>query len=79
MNTDMTTVNPAIKRTRHVTPTTDELKYILNGSQHFTKLDMKQGYVQFELHEDSRHLNYFFIHTRDLEEQKHSCGSGDLP
>ena len=62
MNIDMTTVNPAIKRTRHAIPTTDELKYKLNGSQHFTKLDMKQGYMQFELHEDSRHLSTFYAH-----------------
>ena len=62
MNIDMTTVNPGIKRTRHAIPTTDELKYKLNGSQHFTKLDMKQGYMQFELHEDSRHLSTFYTH-----------------
>ena len=62
MNIDRTTFNPAIKRTRHVIPTTDELKYKLNGSQHFTKLDMKQGYMQFELHEDSRHLATFYTH-----------------
>ena len=62
MNIDMTTVNPAIKRAHHVIPTIDELKYKLNGSQHFTKLDMKQGYMKFELHEDSRHLTTFYTH-----------------
>ena len=62
VNIDMTTVNPAIKRIRHVIPTIDELKYRLNGSQHFTKLDMKQGYMQSELHEDSRHLTTFYTH-----------------
>ena len=62
MSIDMTTVNPSIKRTRHVIPTIDELKYKVNGSQHFTKLDMKQGYMQFELHEDSHHLTTFYTH-----------------
>ena len=62
MNIDMTTVNPAIKCTRHVIPTIDKLKYNLHGSQHFTKLDMTQSYMQFELHEDSRHLTTFYTH-----------------
>ena len=41
MNIDMTTANTAIKRTRHVIPTLEELRYKLNGAKHFIKLDMK--------------------------------------
>ena len=60
MTIDMTTANMAIKRTRHVIPTLEELKYKLNGSKHFSKLDMRQGYMQFELKETSRHMTCFY-------------------
>ena len=50
MNIDMTTANQAIKRTRHVIPTLEELRYKLNGATKFTHLNMNHGYNQFELH-----------------------------
>ena len=62
MNIDMTTVNKAIKRTRHVIPTVEELKYRLNGMRHFTKIDLKHGYMQYELDDGSRHLTTFYTH-----------------
>ena len=37
MNIDMTSVNNAIKRTRHVIPTIEDLKYRLNGAKFFSK------------------------------------------
>ena len=45
MNIYMTTENTAIKRTRHVIPTVEELRYKLNGASHFSKLEMKQRYM----------------------------------
>ena len=62
MNIDMTMANVAIKRTRHVIPTIEELKYSLNGAEVFSKLDMRQGYMQFQLHPDSRHMTVFYTH-----------------
>ena len=62
MNIDMTTANEAIKRTRHVIPTIEELKYKLNGAKLFSKLDMRQGYMQFQLHPDSRNMTVFYTH-----------------
>ena len=62
MSIDMTKVNKAIKRTRHTIPTLEELRYKLNGAMHFTKLDMKQGYLQFELKPESRYLTTFYTH-----------------
>ena len=64
MNIDMTTVNKAIRRTRHVIPTVEELKYRLNGMRHFTKIDLKHGYMQYELDQESRHLTTFYTHNR---------------
>lgn len=62
MNIDMTTANTAIKLTRHEMPTLEELGYKLNGATHFTKLDMKQGYMQLELTPESRYLTTFYTH-----------------
>ena len=62
MNIDMTTANKAIRRTRHVIPTIEELRYKMNGAAHFSKLDMNHGYNQFELVESSRHITVFYTH-----------------
>ena len=62
MNIDMTTANSAIKRTRHVITTLEELRYKLNGATHFTKLDMKHGYMQLELDPKSRYMTTFYTH-----------------
>ena len=43
MNVDMTAVNKAIKRTRHVIPTVEELRYQMNGSAFFSKLDINHA------------------------------------
>ena len=69
MNIDMTTANAAIKRTRHVIPTLEELRYKFNGATHFTKLDMKQGYMQLELNPKSRYITTFYTH-RELRRFK---------
>ena len=62
MNIDMTGVNKAVKRTRHVIPTVEEMKVELNGMKHFSKIDLKHGYMQFQLEEGSRHLTTFYTH-----------------
>lgn len=49
---DMTQANKAIKRVRHVIPTIDELRYDLNGSKVFSKIDLNKGYHQLELDEN---------------------------
>lgn len=54
--------NAAIKRTRHVIPTLEELRYKLNGATYFTKLDMKPGYMQLELNTESRYMTTFYTH-----------------
>ena len=62
MNIDMTTVNEAIKRTRLVIPTVEDLKYALNGATVCSKLDMTQGYMQLQLHPESLHYTVFRTH-----------------
>lgn len=43
-------------------PTLEEVRYKLNGATVFSKLDLKQGYMQYQLHPDSRHVTVFYTH-----------------
>ncbi len=60
---DMRRVNEAILRERHPIPTIDEMLQDMNGSKVFSKIDLKWGYHQLELHPDSRHLTTFVTHA----------------
>ena len=50
---DMRMANKAIERERHAMPTIDELIHDLNGSNVFSKMDLKAGYNQLVLEEES--------------------------
>ena len=56
---DMRVANKAIKRERHPIPTLKELLYNLNGAKHFSKVDLKQAFHQFELDDASREITTF--------------------
>ena len=59
---DMREANKAVKRERHTIPTIDELILDLNGAKVFSKLDLRSGYHQLELHPDSRYITTFSTH-----------------
>ena len=59
---DMRLVNTAVKRERHLTPTIEEVIHDLNGACHFSKLDLRQGYLQIPLAPESRNLTTFSTH-----------------
>ena len=59
---DMRMANRAIQRERHPTPTVDDLIHTLNGATVFTKLDLRSGYHQLTLAEESRHITTFATH-----------------
>ena len=69
---DMRLPNTSILRTRHPMPTTDELISDLNGACHFSKLELKQGYHQLTLAEESRNLTTFTTHE-GLRRYKRLC------
>ncbi len=54
-----TNVNCAIERERHNTPTLDELIVDFNGAKFFSKLDLRDGYHQIEIDEESRYVTVF--------------------
>ena len=53
----------ALRRTHHPYPTSEEILQDLNGSNFFSKLDLKECYHQIELAESSRHLTTFKTHV----------------
>ena len=59
---DMRRPNEAILRTRHPIPTVEETLLDLNGATVFSKIDLKWGYHQIELHMDSRDITTFQTH-----------------
>ena len=50
----MRRANEAILRERHPIPTLEQLKQEMRDAVLFSKLDLKMGYHQLELDEDSR-------------------------
>lgn len=66
---DMRQANEAIVRGRHPIPTIDETLQALNGAKVFSKVDLKWGYHQIELHPDSRTITTFATH-RGLKRYK---------
>ncbi len=56
---DMRKANEAIVRERHPIPTIEEILYDLNGATVFSKLDLKWGFHQIELEEQSRDITTF--------------------
>jgi hypothetical protein len=55
--------NKAILRSRHITPTLDDMMLDLNGSKVFSKMDLGNGYHQLELSEDSWNITTFTTHV----------------
>lgn len=58
----MREANKAIAREKHLLPTIDELIHDLSGTTTFSKLDLRSGYHQLELHPDSRYITTFRTH-----------------
>lgn len=48
------TVNPALQVEQYLLPRIDDLFASLSGGQHFSKIDLKNAYLQIELEEESK-------------------------
>ena len=59
---DMRRANEAIERERHLIPTIEEVLHDLNDSTVFSKLDLRWGFHQIELDEESRQITTFLTH-----------------
>ncbi len=60
---DLRSVNKAVIPDRYPLPSIEELTTHFHGSTIFSKLDLRQGYLQVPLHPDSRNLTAFVTHT----------------
>ena len=60
---DLKAVNKAVIPDKYPLPTPEELTTQFHASTMFTKLDLRQGYLQIPLHPDSRNLTAFVTHV----------------
>ena len=60
---DMRRVNTAVIRERYPIPTVEEVLQDLTGACVFSKLDLRWGYHQIELDEQSKQYTTFATHT----------------
>lgn len=59
---DMRQANSEISRERHLIPKVEEIIQDLHGAKVFTKIDLREGYHQIKLHENSRDITTFETH-----------------
>ena len=59
---DMRKANTAVIRERHVIPKIEDILTELNGASIFSKIDLREGYHQILLAEESRHITAFATH-----------------
>ena len=59
---DMRQVNCAVEHERYPIPTIDEVLQDMDRSKVFSKLDLRWGYAQIELSEESRGITTFITH-----------------
>ena len=59
---DMRIPNKAVQRTRHPSPTIDDLIHIMNGATVFSKLDLKSGYHQLTLAPECHYITTVATH-----------------
>ena len=63
LRVNMCNPNEALRPTHHPYPTSEEILQDLNGSNTFSKIDLKECYHQIELAESSRQLTTFRTHV----------------
>ena len=75
----MRCANEAIVRERIPMPTVDEVLNSLNGSTVFSKLDLRLGFHQTELDEDSRDITTFATHDGIFRYKRLFFGANSAP
>ena len=76
---DMRRANEAVLRERHPIPTMDEILQNMNQSTVFSKLDLRWGYHQIELAEDSRGITTFTTHAGLFRYKRLMFGISSVP
>lgn len=76
---DMRRANEAIIRERLPIPTVDEVLEELNGSTVFSKLDLRHGFHQVEMHAEPRDITTFITHGDLFRFKRPSFGVNAAP
>ena len=76
---DLRRVNKAVIPGKHPLPTIENITGEFHGSTVFSKLDLKQGYLQLPLTEESRHLTAFVTHTEVYQFKRMPFGLSSAP
>ncbi len=76
---DLRGPNKAVVPDKYPLSTIEELTTLFYGSSVFTKLDLKQGYMQIPLHEDSRNLTAFVTHMGLFRFKRITFGLSSAP
>ena len=67
-------VNPNIESETYPIPNNDEIFSKIQGGYKFSKVDLRQAYLQLELNEDSRNLMVINTHKGLKQYQTMPCG-----
>ena len=76
---DMRRANQAIIRERHPIPTIEDVLNDMNGAEMFSKLDLKWGFHQCELAEESRDITTFRTHAGIFRYKRLMFGISSAP
>ncbi len=76
---DLRSVNKAVIPEKYTLPTAEELTTHFYRSTVFTKLDLRQGYLQVPLHPSSRNLTAFVTHTGVYQYTRMPFGLSSAP
>jgi transposase InsO family protein len=76
---DMRRANEAIVRERHPIPTIEDVLNEMNGAKMFSKLDLKWGFHQVELDEESRDITTFRTHAGIFRYKRLMFGISSAP
>ena len=73
------TINPHLDVNQYPLPRPEELFAALNGGVHFTKLDLSEVYMQFELDEESKKFLVINTHKGLYRVNRLPCGVTSAP
>ena len=75
---DLRELNKAVVREQHVLPKVEDTLQNLCGSKYFAKIDLKSGFFQLDLAEESCHLTTFITHRGCFRFKRTPFGLNDV-
>ena len=75
---DLRELNKVVVRERHVLPKVEDTLQNLRGSKYFAKIDLKSGFFQLDLAEESRYLTIFITHRGCFRFKRTPFGLNDV-